>query len=117
MKISVIMVDGGFRENIFGVEYFLKQTFDVNEYETIWVEYYDSPHHALADYPQTKVIKLNRKDKYHPYRCFNRGIAEAKGDLLVIPDADVIVENDFLKKVYDVHQAYEKLVVYGLESC
>lgn len=113
MKISVIMIDGGFRENVFGAEYFSNQAFDVNEFEIIWVEYYNKPNRALRAYPHIKVIRLNQKGNYHSSMCFNRGIIEANGELLIIPDADVIVKSDFLEKVWNIHQAYEKLIVYA----
>jgi hypothetical protein len=112
MKISVIMVDGGFRENIFGAEYFSKQAFPENEYEVIWVDYYNKPHRDLKKFPKVKIVTLNKNGEYHSSYCFNRGIQEAKGEVLVIPDADVIVEKDFLSTVWQEHQKCEDLVMY-----
>ena len=37
--ISVIMVDGSFRESFHAIDFFGNQTFD--DFELLWVEYYD----------------------------------------------------------------------------
>jgi hypothetical protein len=112
VKISVIMVDGGFREQILGVEYFLKQDFSPREYEILWVDFYDKAHPQLKNYPQVKVITLDKKGLYHSSYCFNAGIKEARGEILVIPDADVMVEEDFLTTVYKEHCKTPELVMY-----
>jgi hypothetical protein len=114
MKISVVMIDGQFRENTFGAEYFSKQDFPANEFEVIWVEFYSKvPEHVRVQ-KNVKVVTLNNPDDkmYHSSYCFNRGIVEATGELIVIPDADQIVKPDFLSKLFAIHTAYDKLVVY-----
>ena len=111
------MVDGGFRENIFGAEYFSNQTFPEKEYEIIWVEYYDRANRFLDQYHRIKVVELKKKDVYHSSYCFNAGIKEARGEVLVIPDADVLVERDFLSNVYEEHSKHHDLVMYFYRYC
>ena len=111
------MIDGGFREQIFGAEYFCKQDFPANEYEIIWVEFYNKTHPGLKKYPGIKVKALNNDGVYHSSYCFNHGIKEAKGDILVIPDADVMVEKDFLSTVYEEHRKNHELVIYFYRFC
>ncbi len=113
MKISVIMIDGSFRENIYGAKYFSEQDFPEGDYEVIWVEFFSKAHSEVYNQKKVKVITLNKKGTYHSSYCFNRGIKEAKGEIIVIPDADQIVKPDFLKRVWKIHNEYEKLVVYG----
>ena len=113
IKISVIMVDGNFRENVFGAKYFSNQDFPDSEYEVIWVEFYERAHPEVYKQKKVKVITLNKKGTYHSSFCFNKGIMEARGEVIVIPDADQIVRPDFLKKVWRIHESFEKLVVYG----
>lgn len=116
-RISVIMVDGRFREQFHAVDFFCDQTLPPDDYELIWVEYYDQVDPQLstniAKYPNARVVTLNQTGNYHPSQCFNRGITEARGDLIVVPDADIVVERDFLAALLAEHEANERLVMYN----
>ena len=63
------MVDGSFRENLFTIKYWARQNFAREEYELIWVEYYDKVNHELkqilSKYPNFRLINLNRSGQYH----------------------------------------------------
>jgi hypothetical protein len=113
IKISVVMIDGGFRENVFGAKYFSQQNFPEDDYEIIWVDYFDRIHPEISSNPKIKAIHLDKKGIYHSSYCFNMGIKKARGEVIIIPDADLIVMPDFLDRVWDLHRQYEKLVVYG----
>ena len=112
MKISVVMIDGGFRENVYGAKYFSQQTLPDDEYEVIWVEYYDKPHPQLEKYPKVNVVCLGEEGEYHSSHCFNKGIELARGEVVVIPDADQIVDDKFLEEVWKCHDENEELVMY-----
>lgn len=107
------MIDGSFRENTFGAKYFSQQEFPENEYEVIWVEFYNNVNKSVKRNKKIKYITLDKKGTYHSSFCFNRGISEAKGDILVIPDADQIVPPNFLERIFKIHSKYEKLALYG----
>ena len=109
------MVDGGFREHTYGAEYFSKQDFPDDEFEVIWVEFYSNVPESVKQFNKVKVITLNHSTdvEYHSSLCFNKGIESAKGELIIIPDADQIVKEDFLSKMWKTHSEYEKLVVYA----
>ncbi|MBN2303286.1 MAG: glycosyltransferase [Anaerolineae bacterium] len=115
-RISVIMVDGSFREYFHAIDFFGNQTLPPDEYELIWVEYTNRVQPELAEkiaqYPNFKIITLNREDVYHSSYCFNAGITASSGEVIVIPDADVVVEPDFLERVWAEHQTNNKLVMY-----
>jgi hypothetical protein len=117
MKISIILIDGSFRENVFGAKYFTRQNFPVDQYEVLWVEFYEKANPEVYEYQQQglKIICLgnSRATTYHSSFCFNEGIKNAKGEIVVIPDADQIVEENFLSKVWEAHQEHEKLLIYG----
>lgn len=115
MKVSVIMIDGSFREHTFGAEYFSNQTFPQDEFEVIWVEFYKEANETLSTQKNLKIITLNNEEDtiYHSSYCFNEGIKQAQGELLIIPDADVIVEPDFIQKAWDTHFQQDNLVAYG----
>ncbi|MFW6032291.1 MAG: glycosyltransferase [Phycisphaeraceae bacterium] len=116
LRISVVMVDGSFRERFHAIDAFANQNMARDDYELIWVEYYDRVSPALeanlAKYPHCRAVCLGREGVYHSSYCFNRGIVEARGEVIVIPDADVIVESDFLDKVWADHAECDRLVEY-----
>jgi hypothetical protein len=118
-KISVVMVDGSFRERYDSIDFMARQDFPAEDYELIWVEYYDAIAPDLrrriesADQHRNfRAVALGRTGTYHSSYCFNRGIAEARGGLVVIPDADVIAEPGFLSAVWRDHQESDRLVTY-----
>jgi hypothetical protein len=117
MKLSVVMVDGGFRERISAAEYFSRQDFPADQYEIIWVEYYNRPHAELKNFPAVRILTLDRHGMYHSSYCFNAGIKAASGEMMVIADADVMVENDFLKAVSREHLKNAELVLYFFRFC
>jgi len=114
MKISVVLIDGEFRGNTYAAEYCSRQDFPEDEYEIIWAEFYRNVPTTVKNQRKVKIITLEHPQgtTYHSSYCFNAGIAAAKGELVVIPDADQIVPPDFLRKLWELHSEYERLVVY-----
>lgn len=115
-RMSIVMVDGAFRERYHAIPFFCDQTLPPDDYELIWVEYYDTIapdlQAALDAHPQARAITLEQTGTYHSSCCFNAGIAASRGELILIPDADVAVERDFLERVWAEHQANDRLVMY-----
>jgi len=115
-KISVILVDGSYRSRLISVDALAEQSFPEQDYEILWVEFYNSItnelHQKEKNYPNFKTYTLNKTGIYHSSYCFNAGIQQAKGEVIVIPDADVLFKNNFLETVWQEHQKYEKLVMY-----
>jgi glycosyltransferase involved in cell wall biosynthesis len=115
-KLSIIMVDGGFREQFHAIDFFCRQNFPSDEYELLWVEYYDKIHPELQakidHYPQARAIALEREGEYHSSYCFNEGILHAAGELLVIVDADLVAEDNFLSQLWQHYQGHKDTVSY-----
>ena len=115
-KISIIMVDGSFRESYHAIDFFCSQSLAAEDYELIWVEYYDKAHPKLvekiAQYPNARLVTLGRTGIYHSSYCFNEGIAESAGELIVIPDGDLVAEPDALEVIWREHETNDKLVMY-----
>lgn len=116
--ISIITWDAGFRENYHTVDSFCRQNYNLNDFEFIWVEFYSSIHPTLANkinsYPNARVLCLNnaKTTKWHLGKCLNAGINDSKGNLLVIPDGDIIVPDNFIKIVEEEHYKIDELVLY-----
>lgn len=115
-KISVILVDGSYRPHFEVISSLQHQTMSSDDYEVLWVEYYDQVKPELQEkikgYPHFHIFTLNQGGIYHSSLCFNFGITHARGEVLVIADADVLVEENFLESVWLEHQTNERLVMY-----
>jgi len=112
-KISVIMMDAGFRERFHLIDCLNNQTLPRDRYEIIWVEHFDKIHPELQAKENVRFILLNRAlETYSMSHCLNEGVRQSTGDLLVIPDGDVFIRNDFLERVLTEHERYEDLVLY-----
>ncbi|MGC9453703.1 MAG: glycosyltransferase [Phycisphaerae bacterium] len=98
--ISVVMVDGGFRENFDPLSSWLHQSLPADAYELIWVEYTDRPAPQVEATGRFRTFAMGLKDEPQVLpRAYNEGIRRAKADILVIPDADVYCEHDLLETV------------------
>ena len=114
--ISVITWDAGFRESYHTVDYFKHQTLGKDKFEFIWADYYSTIKPELEVKIQAmdngRTFLLNGKGKWHLGRCINAAVKESKGDLLVIPDGDIVVEENLLAETIRLHEIYENLVLY-----
>ena len=117
MKISVIMWDGSFRKFTHTIDCFSEQTFPKNEYEIIWVDFYNSSEiirKKLDQYKNTKLftLKNDNSENWNLGICINNGVKNSIGELLVIPDPDIFVEKNFLQIIWDEHKINKNLVLY-----
>lgn len=119
--VSVICWDASFRENFDAVGCLLSQTVPKDRYELIFVEYYEEANpEVLALAEQHENMQMAALGNPHPGKenehsigaCVNEGLRRARGDLIVIPDADVMFEEDFLEEVVRQHERYEELALY-----
>lgn len=112
-SLSVIMADAGFREKTHLLDSLLNQSLSPEQYEIIWVNYGDKGPTGFPKTEKVRIINLNRTD--HPYHmsvCFNAGIRESRGDILVIMDADVVTGPDLLASIGEAHSRCRELVMY-----
>lgn len=119
--VSVICWDGSFRENFDAVRGALNQTLPREKYEVILVEYFEQVNpRVLAmveQYDNARAVALGnphpgRENEHVIGACINEGLRRARGDLIVVPDADVIFEEDFLEEVVRQHEQVEELALY-----
>jgi glycosyltransferase involved in cell wall biosynthesis len=116
LLISVILIDGSFRERFHAVDAFANQTLPADQYEIIWVEHYDRVDPALeeraARYPNLRIITLGREGDYHSAYCRNAGVRASRGELIVYADGDVVPEPTGLQSLWEEHQKTDDLVVF-----
>lgn len=114
--ISVITWDASFRESYHTVDFFNQQTLSKNKFEFIWVEFYSKINPELSKKIQGmgngRTFCFEGEGRWHLGRCINRAMRECDGDLIVIPDGDIVVEADFLEEVARCHEKYQELVLY-----
>lgn len=117
-RISIIVWDASFRESFHTIDYFCKQNYPNDEFEFIWVDFYENRdsilHATIARYPQARLLNLCNSDNtpWHLGVCINEGVRQSRGDILVIPDGDVVVSDGFLDIVNRHHSNREDLALY-----
>jgi Glycosyl transferase family 2 len=114
--VSVLLIDGSFRESFHAPESFGRQTFPADRFELIWVEHGDRVKPELtalaAARPNFRILTLGRREPYHSAHCRNAGLRVSRGELIVYADGDVAVEEDFLQSVWDEHRKADDLVMF-----
>jgi hypothetical protein len=116
--ISIITWDASFRESFHTIDFFAKQKYPKDEFEFLWVEFYKNDNSMLlekiSEFPNAKIVNLNhdRLEKWHLGKCLNAGIKEAKGDILVLSDGDVVVPCNILTIIEKEHKKCHELVLY-----
>lgn len=117
MKVSIITWDASFRESFHIIRFFNKQENSPVEYEFIWIDYY-TPTQALENkikgLKNFKAIGLghNSDEKWHLGKCINAGVKHSTGDLLIIPDGDIVVEADFINYCLKEHSKIDSMALY-----
>lgn len=104
-KVSVVLIDWGVRESFHSLEYLNQQTASREDYELVWVEFYDRKPEAVQKAAAAglldKWIVLGYPDDtlYHKHRMYNAGLLAATGDVCVFCDSDAIFRPTFIESV------------------
>lgn len=116
--ISVITWDASFRESFHTVDSFGNQNFPRNRFEFIWVDFYRNENPMLVEkiarYSNARILNLNnsKTTKWHLGKCINAGIRDARGEILIIPDGDIMADDGILTAIEREHLKYNDVVLY-----
>ncbi len=120
-KLSVILIDWNARESFHSLDYLNRQTVSRDEYELIWVEFYDrkaepiqrmlgAPGRPMLD--QWIVLGYPQELLYHKHRAYNAGLLAAGGDICVICDSDAMFRPTFIESVIQAFQDPANVAVH-----
>lgn len=118
IKISVVSWDASFREYFHTVDYFCTQQYASDRFEFLWVDFYENRNSTLLDkiaqYPNARLMNLNnsRAVQWNLGVCINEGVKAASGDILVIPDGDIVVPGSVLSAIERDLEGCDDLVLY-----
>jgi len=106
-KISVVIGTFNLKDKLMLVlDSFNKQSFSFNEFELVVVDSsstdgsYDAVKKNKYNYSLNYIVKENTGKA----SARNIGVKNSNSDLIIITDADMIADKDFIKSHYDLHQ-------------
>jgi hypothetical protein len=122
-RISVLLIDWGVRESFHSLHYLNRQTVDRDQYELIWLEFYNHKPQALLDLvagsdphspvlDQWLVLGYPKDYIFHKHRLYNAGILAASGDICVICDSDAIFRPTFIQSLLDAFARWPNDVIH-----
>lgn len=106
--LSVIMWSAGFREKFHTPKYLVDQTLDKKLYELVWIEYFDHmPKPVKELVPQgVRIENMHAEAPWHVGKLVNEAVRRTDRDIIVVIDADVVVQPTFLESIYTIYQEH-----------
>lgn len=124
-RVSFVLLDWGCRESFHSLDYLANQTVGRECYEIVWVEYYTRQAEGL----QEKVVDYAKKGiqspvdlwlimgmpetvYYHKHLMYNVGIANSRGDIIIICDSDAMFTPRFVETVIECFDKDPNIVLH-----
>ena len=124
-KVSIILLDWSCRESFHILDYLAEQTVPRNEYEVIWIEYFDrrAPQidqalgraKFLGKSPvvdQWVIMGTPTNVYYHKHLMYNVGLVLSQGNIVAICDSDAVVKNTFVETLIQSFERDPALVLH-----
>jgi len=101
MKVSFILLDWHVRESFHVLEYLNQQSITRDQYEIIWIEYYERKWWHHPKYAPDQYVTMNRPraETYHKHKMYNLGLQMALGDIVCILDSDAVLTCNFVREI------------------
>ncbi|MEY8348458.1 glycosyltransferase [Bacillus cereus] len=116
IEVSIIMNSyNKYPQNLLSLYALENQTFDLSKIEVIFVDDASTDETPLLkNYTPPYTFKYIRcEENVGRSKAKNMGIYASQGDILIILDAEMLVDPDFVKQHYDNHQSEDMLVITG----
>lgn len=104
------------------LDYLNEQTARREDYEIIWIEYYDRRSPQIEDRvnrPQTRpvidrwiVLDMPRDIYYHKHLMYNMGILASRGTIVCFCDSDAVVGGGFVASILAAFEAHRGIVLH-----
>ena len=124
-KVSVVLLDWSCRESFHILDYLSNQTAPREQYEVIWVEYYNrrSPEISAKLLENEKagrspaidqwiVLEMPEDVYYHKHLMYNVGILACRGKIVVICDSDALVKPTFIESIIKAFEQDPNIVLH-----
>jgi hypothetical protein len=123
-KVSLVLLDWSCRESYHVLDYLSHQTIPREEYEIVWIEYYDKrapqieqkiTERSVAKRPvvdQWLVMGIPKTVYYHKHLMYNVGIVLSTGNIVVFCDSDAIVGQTFVETIIRCFETEPNIVLH-----
>lgn len=123
--LSIVLLDWSVRESYHVLDYLNKQTVPREQYELIWIEYYDKRPKEIetrleecavaAKLPVLDtwvVMNMLHNVYYHKHLMYNIGIVISKGRIVTFMDSDAVVRRTFVESIIKSFEKDSNIVLH-----
>ncbi|MCK4276200.1 MAG: putative sugar O-methyltransferase [Phycisphaerae bacterium] len=123
--VSIILLDWSCRESAHTIDYLNEQDIPREQYELLWIEYYDrrwdkiAARNAAAEaegkppaIDQWLILNVPREVYYHKHLMYNVGFCYAHGRIVVICDSDAVYAPSFVRTIIEAFEENPSIVLH-----
>lgn len=124
-RLSIILLDWSVRESLHTLDYLAQQDVDRDEYEIVWIEYFNRESDDLkerisiaesVDEPSPVdtwiVMEMPGDVCHHKHLMYNVGILAARGELVCFCDSDAMFRPGFVSSIFDAFDRDSEIVLH-----
>jgi hypothetical protein len=124
-KVSIVLLDWSCRESFHILDYLQKQTVPRDQYEIIWIEYYNKKSPEIGEklkhcersgkppvLDQWVIMDMPSDVYYHKHLMYNVGTVLSRGEVVTICDSDAIVRKTFVEEIVRYFEKDPNIVLH-----
>jgi hypothetical protein len=125
VRVSFVLLDWSCRESLHLLDYLNDQTVPRDQYEILWIEYYDRPSPELCRRIETAraagmpppvdiaaVLGMPPNVCYHKHLMYNVGLLLARGRIVCICDSDAMARPGLVASILRAFEADPNIVLH-----